>query len=247
IAGFDLASLEEVEGVFTATVALARLLKRKTGVVWTKLAISLLILSGILALDALQLGEPGFLVAVLHCLPAKIVFAKTHHIFCSVLCSVLQGPLLPTVRVLVSLLDVSLLDVVHAFAFDKSLASFFISTLSPPLSRILSPMPAPYTRKKKLFKRQRLKARLTRQAATQSWYNKVLDAFLLALPTVLVLPFDVPCVDIVYGLFLNGTIIDLIARNIPGVWPVLRIIFPPPAYRVRRAKERYKRGKKKLP
>ncbi|KAJ7650003.1 hypothetical protein FB45DRAFT_886556 [Roridomyces roridus] len=140
IAGFDLPSLDEVEGVFTATLALARLLKRKTGVVWTKLAISLLILSGMLALDALQLGEPGFLVAVLHCLPAKIVFAKTHHIFCSVLCSVLQGPLLPT---LVSLLDVSLLDVVHAVALDRSLAS-----------------PAPYTRKKKLFKRQRLKQRV---------------------------------------------------------------------------------------
>ncbi|KAJ7650022.1 hypothetical protein FB45DRAFT_886662, partial [Roridomyces roridus] len=246
IAGFDLASLEEVEGVFTATVALARLLKRKTGVVWTKLAISLLILSGMLALDALQFGEPGFLLAVLHCLPAEVLFAK-HYSLQTYRRFVLHSSKSSPPPILVSLLDVSLLDVVHAVALDRSLASLFILALPRSLRRIVSPRPASYTRKKKLFKRQRLKARLAREAASRSWYNIFVDAFLLALPTVLVLPFDVPCVDIVYGLFLNGTMIDLMARNIPGVWPVLLIIFPPPAYRVRRAKERYKRGKKKLP
>ncbi|KAJ7649983.1 hypothetical protein FB45DRAFT_1075882 [Roridomyces roridus] len=79
IAGFDLASLEEVEGMFTIIVALARFIKHKTSVVWSKLTISLLVLSGMLALDALQLGEPGFLLAVLHCLPAEILFAKPRH------------------------------------------------------------------------------------------------------------------------------------------------------------------------
>ncbi|KAJ7650043.1 hypothetical protein FB45DRAFT_1050131 [Roridomyces roridus] len=169
IAGFDLASLDEVEGIFTATVALARLLKHKTGVVWSKLAISLLILSGMLAFDALQLGEPRFLFVFVQAglgqTPAKVIFAETQHRFRQLLSSILQGPLLVV--------------------------------------------------KIKRFKHQRVKARVARQATTRSWVKMFFEAFILALPTVLVLPPDVPFRDIIYALFLNGTIVDLMTRNVP--------------------------------
>ncbi|KAJ7650040.1 hypothetical protein FB45DRAFT_997202 [Roridomyces roridus] len=243
IAGFDLPSLDEVEGVFTATLALARLLRHKTGVAWTKLAISLLVLSGMLALDALQFGRARVSGGGSALSTGKDCLCKTQT----------QIPSSTVLHVSRSS-PPRLLKLLTVVAFPSSMSPmpsrstspwhrFFSPSLHRP-RRNISPTPAPYTRKKKLFKRQRLKAYSVKpqasHGATRSWMP-----FLLHYRRVIALPFDVPFGDIFHGLFLNGIIVDLLARNIPGVWFMLRSIFPPPVHRVRRTKERYKRNKKK--
>ncbi|KAJ7650192.1 hypothetical protein FB45DRAFT_997304 [Roridomyces roridus] len=245
VAGLDLDIIERAEGVFTIAFAAARFAKRRPGLMWTMLAISLLALSGILVWDGLQLGEPALLMVCLHCLAATVWFARRSRRLQSIALSFIHGPVLP---ILFSSVHIQPLDLVYAFASE--IAPLLPWLLPAPWRDILWPPPAPSVRKKKkkLFQKQRAKARLAAANISPPFWSftSLRESFLLSLPTLIFLPFDVPFVDIGHGLLLNGTIVDLLAHHFLFVRVLLYHTFPPPSGRPRRDKKRYKRGRKAL-
>ncbi|KAJ7650080.1 hypothetical protein FB45DRAFT_997230 [Roridomyces roridus] len=213
VAGLNLDIIERAEGVFTLAFAVARFVKRRPDLAWTKLAISLLILGGILVWDGLQLGEPTLLILFLHCLAATVWLARRSRRLQPIVLSFIHGPVLP---ILFSSVDIQLLDLVYALALETTPLLPWL--LPRPFRELLWPPPVPRVRKKKkqLFKRQRAKARLAvANNPLPFWsFTSLRKSFLLSLPTLILLPFDVPFVDIGHGLLLNGTIVDLLAHHV---------------------------------
>ncbi|KAJ7650109.1 hypothetical protein FB45DRAFT_886952 [Roridomyces roridus] len=232
------------EGVFTIAFAAARFVKRRPGLAWTKLAVSLFLLSGLLVWDGLQLGEPALLMLYLPCLAATVWFARRSRRLQPIILSFIRGPVLP---ILLSIVDAQPLDFLYAFASET--LPLLPWLLPAPWRDILWPPPIPRVRKKRkpLFKRQRAKARLV-MAKSPPFYSftSLRESLLLSLPTLIFLPVDVPFVDIGYGLLLNGTVLDLLAHHFLFVRVLLYHVFPPPSGRPRRDKKRYKRGRKGL-
>ncbi|KAJ7650144.1 hypothetical protein FB45DRAFT_887088 [Roridomyces roridus] len=244
VASLDLDIIERAEGVFTIAFAVARFVKRRPGITWTKLAISLLALSGLLVWDGLQLGEPALVILSLHYLVAIVWFATRSRRLQPIVLSFIHGPVLP---ILFSIVDAQPLDFLYAFASET--LPLLPWLLPGPWRDILWPPPIPRVRKKRkpLFKRQRVKARLAMAKSPQFYsFTSLRESFLLSLPTLIFLPFDVPFVDIGHGLLLNGTIVDLLAHHFLFVRVLLYHAFPPPSGRPRRDKKRYKRGRKGL-
>ncbi|KAJ7650120.1 hypothetical protein FB45DRAFT_887028 [Roridomyces roridus] len=236
--------IERAEGVFTIAFAVARFFKHRTRLAWIKLAFPLLLLGGVLVWNGLQLGEPVLLIVCLHCFAATAWFARRSRILRSSISILLDGPFLP---ILFSIVDAQPLDLLYAFA---SVITPLLPLLLPrPFRELLWPPPAPRVRKKKkLFKKQRAKARLAAANILPPFWSLISlrESLLLSLPTLIFLPVDVPFVDIGYGLLLNGTVLDLLAHHFLFVRVLLYHVFPPPSGRPRRDKKRYKRGRKGL-
>ncbi|KAJ7650114.1 hypothetical protein FB45DRAFT_10195 [Roridomyces roridus] len=243
VATFNFASLEQVKVILAVAPTVARLIRVKT----RQLAISLLVLSGILVFDGFQLGESGILVELLRG-GVVALFALPWTQILNRLTLTVKAIVPHVAPVLFSTFDSCQGDILCCLAFDSTFPLTLERSLPIRFRDIVAPSPTPWVRRKrprpKKMIRLRNKARLASIPIPpppnwSDWLWALCDAFFAVLPTVLTLPFDIPFFDTGCALLRDGTFVHQLVHIL------YRYFCPLPFRRVRRSKERYRRGKKK--
>ncbi|KAJ7455236.1 hypothetical protein B0H11DRAFT_248745 [Mycena galericulata] len=256
---------DKLDLVFAGTLTFARFIRAKTGIVWWRACLWVIVFGELVIWEGLGLGEDGATwqqlvligragVDALLSLLAVISAVKWRRALAFGFGVVRQVSAIPGV-VLIPF-DVPLAHLVASFASDGTLVSVLAERFSfvHRLLRILRPSPKPLVCPKKRYKHQRRRAK--GQPSVVSAKSRIrrgcylgVDVLLhvLKISGVVTLFIDVPISHLAYALCLHGTLVATLADRFPLIRKLLCMIYPPPTYSIRRAKKRYKRGAKTKP
>ncbi|KAJ7476210.1 hypothetical protein FB451DRAFT_269387 [Mycena latifolia] len=259
---FDI-DLDNLDQVFTVTLALARLVRaRRGGLAWdssfVELLKILLFLVGMTMRMGMGLGEG--LESVDQLVSAAILRASVDAAFSllvtlhralrrvGILRSMAVSILFPAVQLP---FDVPLAHLFYALAVNGWMVTILAQrfTFVRVVLRSLFPPPTAYCRRTAKRSRKRAKRaavpQLTLRRARRFAIELLESALLSAFRTALHLPFDVPLAHILYALASNGCFVSVLAARFAFVNVALRVLFPAPAtWSRRRETKRYKRRAK---